>query len=48
VRAISQELVRFDTQALENPDIEGVEYQHGQLAGYEVREYVLFVRQEAR
>src|SRR5215471_17667014 len=42
VSAISQELVRFDTQALENPDIEGVEYQQGQLVGYEVREYVLF------
>ncbi len=41
VNVISQELVRFDTQALENPDIEGVEYQQGQLAGYEVREYVL-------
>jgi len=48
VTAISQELVRFDTQALENPDIEGVEYQQGQLSGYEVREYVLLVRQEAR
>jgi len=41
VTAISQALVRFDTQALENPDIEGVEYQQGQLSGYEVREYVL-------
>jgi 5-methylcytosine-specific restriction endonuclease McrA len=41
VTAISQELVRFDTQALENPDIEGVEYQQGQLSGYEVREYIL-------
>ena len=29
------------TQALEHPDIEGVEYQHGTLKGYEVREYVL-------
>ena len=38
---ISQELVRFDTQALENPDIEGADYQHGTLCGYEVREYVL-------
>src|SRR5213080_1578014 len=38
---ISQELVRFDTQALENPDIEGAQYQQGTLAGYEVREYVL-------
>ncbi len=41
VSAISQELVRFDTQALEHPDIEGGEYQHGTLKGYEVREYVL-------
>src|SRR5215467_7571182 len=42
INAISQELVRFDIQALENPDIEGVEYQYGQLWGYEVREYILF------
>jgi 5-methylcytosine-specific restriction endonuclease McrA len=41
VEAISQELARFDTQALEHPDIEGVEYQQGTLAGHEVREYVL-------
>ncbi|TMC99965.1 MAG: HNH endonuclease, partial [Chloroflexi bacterium] len=41
IAAISQELVRFDTQALENPAIEGVEYQQGQLSGYEVREYLL-------
>jgi 5-methylcytosine-specific restriction endonuclease McrA len=41
VSAISQELVRFDTQALDNPEIEGVEYQQGTLFGYEVREYVL-------
>ena len=41
VSAISQELVRFDTQAFENPDIEGVQYQQSTLAGYEVREYVL-------
>lgn len=41
VTAISQELVRFDTQALENPEIEGLEYQQGTLYGYEVREYVL-------
>jgi 5-methylcytosine-specific restriction endonuclease McrA len=42
VSAISQELARFDTQALENPEIEGVEYQQGTLAGYEMRAYVLF------
>jgi 5-methylcytosine-specific restriction endonuclease McrA len=41
VGAISQELVRFDTQLLQNPDISGVEYQQGTLAGYELREYVL-------
>ncbi|MBK7003188.1 MAG: RRXRR domain-containing protein [Rhodoferax sp.] len=39
--AISTELVRFDMQALENPEIEGAQYQQGTLAGYEVREYLL-------
>ncbi|HBP79961.1 MAG TPA: HNH endonuclease, partial [Halomonas sp.] len=29
VTAISQELVRFDTQKLDNPEINGVEYQQG-------------------
>lgn len=38
---ISLELVKFDTQKLENPEIKGVEYQHGELFGYEVREYLL-------
>ncbi len=32
------ELVRFDTQLLENAEITGVEYQQGELTGYEVRE----------
>ena len=41
VTTISQELARFDTQALEHPDIEGVAYQHGTLKGSEVREYAL-------
>jgi 5-methylcytosine-specific restriction endonuclease McrA len=41
VGALSQELVRFDTQLLQNAEIAGVEYQHGELAGYEVREYLL-------
>jgi len=41
VQAISQELVRFDTQLMENPEIAGVSYQQGTLAGYEVREYLL-------
>jgi 5-methylcytosine-specific restriction endonuclease McrA len=35
------ETVRFDTQAIQNPEITGVEYQQGELAGYEVREYLL-------
>jgi 5-methylcytosine-specific restriction endonuclease McrA len=41
ITAISQELVRFDTQSLVNPEISGTEYQQGELAGYEVREYLL-------
>src|SRR5690348_14011632 len=41
ITAISQELVKFDTQALQNPEIAGVEYQQGTLAGYELREYLL-------
>jgi 5-methylcytosine-specific restriction endonuclease McrA len=41
VRTIFQELVRFDLQQIENPEISGVEYQQGVLAGYEVREYLL-------
>ena len=41
VTALSMELVRFDTQLLENPEISGVEYQQGTLAGYEVKEYLL-------
>lgn len=31
--------VKFDTQLLTNPDIAGIEYQQGTLAGYEIREY---------
>ena len=41
ISAISTELVKFDMQALENPEIEGAQYQQGTLAGYEVREYLL-------
>ena len=41
ITAISMELVRFDPQALEHPDIEGCQYQQGTLAGYEVRAYLL-------
>ena len=38
---LSQELVKFDLQVLENPDITGIAYQQGTLAGYEIREYLL-------
>ncbi len=41
IRTIFQELVRFDLQQIENPEISGIEYQQGVLAGYEVREYLL-------
>nr|UZQ22136.1 HEARO endonuclease [uncultured bacterium] len=41
IGSIVQELVRFDLQQLENPEISGVEYQQGELAGYEIREYLL-------
>jgi len=41
VTGIAQELVRFDMQQMENPEIAGVEYQQGTLAGYETREYLL-------
>jgi 5-methylcytosine-specific restriction endonuclease McrA len=41
VTAISQELVRFDTQQMEDSEISGVGYQQGTLAGYEIREFLL-------
>ena len=41
VTALSMELVRFDLQAIEDPEIAGVKYQQGTLAGVEVREYLL-------
>jgi len=41
VGAISTELVRFDMRLMQNPEISGVEYQQGELHGYEIREYLL-------
>ncbi|MFO1432780.1 MAG: RNA-guided endonuclease IscB [Candidatus Competibacteraceae bacterium] len=35
------ETARFDTHALQNPEITGVKYQQSELMGYEVREYLL-------
>lgn len=41
IAAISVETVRFDTQAIQNPEIMGQEYQQGTLFGMELREYML-------
>ena len=41
VSGFSVESVKFDTQKMLNPEISGVEYQQGELAGYETREYLL-------
>ena len=41
IAAISMELVKFDMQLMEYPEISGVEYQQGTLQGFEVREYLL-------
>jgi 5-methylcytosine-specific restriction endonuclease McrA len=41
ITQIVVETVRFDTQLLVNPEINGIEYQRGTLYGYELREYLL-------
>ena len=41
VPRVAMELVRFDLQQIEQPAIDGVEYQQGTLAGYELKEYLL-------
>ncbi len=38
---LAVERVKFDLQKLQNPEISGLEYQQGELQGYEVREYLL-------
>lgn len=45
IKSIKVETVRFDIQAMENPDISGVEYQQGSLYGYEVKEYLLHLNE---
>ncbi|HEV8194227.1 MAG TPA: RNA-guided endonuclease IscB, partial [Ktedonobacterales bacterium] len=40
IATLSQELVRFDTQLLQDATISGIAYQQGDLAGFEVREYL--------
>jgi 5-methylcytosine-specific restriction endonuclease McrA len=41
VTHLSYEAVHFDMQALENPEISGLEYQRGTLLGFEIGEYLL-------
>lgn len=41
IKSIAFELVNFDTQKMQNPEVSGIEYQQGELQGYEVREYLL-------
>jgi len=41
ITAISQELVKFDMALMQNAEISGIEYQKGELHGYELREYLL-------
>jgi 5-methylcytosine-specific restriction endonuclease McrA len=41
IGALSLELVKFDTQLLQNAEISGIEYQQGELAGYAIRQYLL-------
>ncbi|MFB2976057.1 RNA-guided endonuclease IscB [Microseira sp. BLCC-F43] len=41
ITGISQEVVRFDLQQIDNPEIAQIEYQQGTLFGCEIREYLL-------
>jgi 5-methylcytosine-specific restriction endonuclease McrA len=41
IGALSMELVKFDLQAMERPEIHGAAYQQGELAGRSAREYLL-------
>lgn len=41
VSELALERVKFDMQKMQNPEIAGVEYQQGELQGYQVREYLL-------
>jgi len=41
ITRIDVEHVKFDTQLLQDPEVSGIQYQRGELAGWEVRSYVL-------
>jgi len=41
ISEIVVEVALFDAQKMQNPEIKGIEYQQGELQGYEVKEYLL-------
>ena len=41
ITQINIEVASFDTQKMQNPEIRGIEYQQGELKGYEIKEYLL-------
>jgi hypothetical protein len=41
ITRLEVERVKFDIVLLQNPEVTGVEYQHGELAGWELRAYLL-------
>lgn len=41
IGAISLELAKFDMALMQNAEISGVQYQQGECAGYEIRQYLL-------
>ncbi len=41
VSQVKVEVGSFDTQKMQNPEMSGLEYQQGQLEGYQIKEYVL-------
>jgi len=41
VSGLTAETAKFDTQLMQDPEISGIEYQQGELQGYEIREYLL-------
>lgn len=41
ITKIIVQVASFDTQKMQNPEISGIEYQQGELRGYEVRAYLL-------
>lgn len=41
ISGIAIESVKFDTQLMQKSEISGIEYQQGELTGYEIREFLL-------